>query len=85
MEGFGPKRATLKSDAVLTVFCFSSPTKHRKLSKARESRALHRSVIEDLTVLYYSFIKSDTRIAKNRKVFKRLFSALSVLDKIVSY
>ena len=48
MEGFGPKRATLKSDAVPTVFCFSNPAKRRKLSEARESRALHHSIIEDL-------------------------------------
>ena len=48
VKGFGPKRATLKSDAVPTVFCFSNPAKRRKLSKARESRALHCSIIEDL-------------------------------------
>ena len=48
VEGFGPKRATLKLDAVPTVFCFSNPANHRKLSEARESRVLHRSVIEDL-------------------------------------
>ena len=48
VERFGPKRTMLKSDAVPTVFCFSNPDKRRKLSKARESRALHRSIIEDL-------------------------------------
>ena len=48
VEGFGPKRATLKLDAVPTVFCFSNPAKRRKLSEARESRALHQSIIEDL-------------------------------------
>ena len=45
MKGFGLKRTTLKSDAVPIVFCFSSPTKCRK---ARESRTLHYSIIEDL-------------------------------------
>ena len=48
VEGFGPKRAMLKSDTVPTVFYFSNPAKHRKLSEARESRALHRSITEDL-------------------------------------
>ena len=48
VEGYGPKRATLKSDAVPTVFCFSNPAKRRKRNEARESRVLHRSIIEDL-------------------------------------
>ena len=48
VPGFGPKRAMLKPDAVLTVFCFSIPAKRRKLSKAREARALHRSIVDDL-------------------------------------
>ena len=48
VEVFGPKRATLKSDAVPTVFYFLNPAKHRKLSEARELRALHCSIIEDL-------------------------------------
>ena len=48
MEGFGPKQPTLKADAVPTVFCFSQPTKRRKLSEAREAKALHRSIIDDL-------------------------------------
>ena len=39
MERFGPARRTLKSKAVLTLFCFTSASKRRKLSKARESRA----------------------------------------------
>ena len=34
-------------------------------------------------MLYYSFIEPDTHMAKNRKAFKRFFSALSVLDKTV--
>ena len=48
VEGFGQKRATLKLDAVPTVFYFLNPAKRRKLSEARELRALHRSIIEDL-------------------------------------
>ena len=48
VEGYGPKRPTLKPEAVPTVFCFSQPAKHRKLSKMREARALHRSIIDDL-------------------------------------
>ena len=46
--GFGPKREMLKPDTVPTVFCFSNPAKRRKLSEAREARALHRSIIDDL-------------------------------------
>ena len=46
--GLGPKRATLKPDTVSTVFCFSNLAKRRKLSKAREARALDRSIIDDL-------------------------------------
>ena len=45
---FEPKRITLKANAVPIVFCFSSPAKHRKLNEAKEARALHRSVIDDL-------------------------------------
>ena len=48
MEGFGPKRPTLKPEVVPTVFCFSQPAKRKKLSKMREARALHRSIIDDL-------------------------------------
>ena len=32
VEGFGPKRPTLKPEAVPTVFGFSQPAKHRKLT-----------------------------------------------------
>ena len=35
------------------------------------------------TVLYYSFIEPDTRMAKNRKALKMFFSALSAMDKTV--
>ena len=35
----------------------------------------------ELHVLYYPFIEPDMRMAKNRKAFKRFFSALSALDK----
>ena len=35
-------------------------------------------------MLYSSFIELDTRMAKNQKVFKRVFSALSALDKTVT-
>ena len=31
MEGFEPKKATLKPDVVAKAFCYSNPTKHRKL------------------------------------------------------
>ena len=48
VPGFEPKREMLKPDAVPRVFCFLSPAKHRKLSKAREARTLHRSIIKDL-------------------------------------
>jgi len=46
VEGFGPKRPTLKADAIPTVFCFSNPVKRRKLSEAREARAMHHSIIK---------------------------------------
>ena len=46
--GFRLKGAMIKPDTVSTVFCFSNPAKHRKLSKAREARALHRSIIDNL-------------------------------------
>jgi len=48
VEGFEPKRPMLKPDAILTMFCFSNPTKCRKLSKAREARTLHCSIIDNL-------------------------------------
>ena len=48
VEGFGPKRAMLKSDTVPTVFCFLNPAKCRKLNKVRESRTVHHSIIDDL-------------------------------------
>ena len=35
-------------------------------------------------MLYYPFIEPDTFMAKNRKAFKRFFSALSALDKTIS-
>jgi len=47
-EGFEPKRPMLKLDAIPTEFCFSNPTKHRKLSEAKEARAMHCSIIDDL-------------------------------------
>ena len=34
-------------------------------------------------MLYYPFIELDTRMEKNRKAFRRFFSALSVLDKTI--
>ena len=34
-------------------------------------------------MLYYPFIEPDTRVEKNRKAFKRFFSALSALDKTI--
>ena len=48
IEGFRPKRVMLKPEAVPTVVCFSQPTKHRKLSEAREAKAMHCFIIEDL-------------------------------------
>ena len=48
VEGFGSKRPTLKPDEIPMVLCFSQPVKHRKLSKTREVKALHRSIIDDL-------------------------------------
>ena len=48
MEGFGPKRPTLKPEVIPTVFCFSQPAKRRKLSEMREARALRHSIIDDL-------------------------------------
>ena len=48
IEGLGPKRPTLKPEAVPTVFCFSQPTKRRKLSEAREAKSMHRFIIDDL-------------------------------------
>ena len=36
-------------------------------------------------VLYYPFIEPDTRMAKNRKAFKRFFLVLSALNKTVKY
>ena len=32
-------------------------------------------------MLYYPFTELDTHMEKNRKAFKRFFSALSTLDK----
>ena len=34
-------------------------------------------------MLYCPFIEPDTRMVKNRKAFKRFFSALSALDKTI--
>ena len=48
MEGFSPKRPTLKPGAVSTVFCFSQPAKRRKLSETREAETLHRLVVNHL-------------------------------------
>ena len=48
LEGFGPSRQTLKPDAVPTVFAFNSPPKHRKLSEARQAKAQHKAVVNEL-------------------------------------
>ena len=48
MEGYGPSRCTLKPDAVPTVFCFTSAPKRRKLSKAREAKAQHCVIVDEL-------------------------------------
>ena len=34
-------------------------------------------------MLYYPFIEPDTHMAKNRKAFKKFFSAFSALDKTI--
>ena len=35
-------------------------------------------------MLYYSFIEPDMCMVKNHKAFKRFFSALTVMDKVVN-
>ena len=50
IEGFGPKRPTLKPEAVPTVFCFSQLTMRRKLIEAREAKAMHHSIIDNSLV-----------------------------------
>ena len=47
VEGFGPKRPTLKPEVVPMVFCILRPAKRRKLSETREGKALHHSIIDD--------------------------------------
>ena len=48
LKGFGPSKRTLKADAVPTIFAFNSPPKRRKLSEARQAKAQHRAVVEEL-------------------------------------
>ena len=48
LEGFGPSRQTLKPDAVPTIFAFSSLPKRRKFSEARQAKAQHMNVMEEL-------------------------------------
>ena len=49
LEGYGPSRRTLNPDAVPTIFAFNqSPPKRRKLSEARQAKAQHRVVVEEL-------------------------------------
>ena len=48
LEGFGPSRQTLKPDAVPTVFAFNSPPMRRKLSEARQAKAQHKAVVNEL-------------------------------------
>ena len=48
LEGFGPSRQSLKTDAVPTIFTFNSPPKRRKLSEARQAMAQHRAIVEEL-------------------------------------
>ena len=49
LEGYGPSRRTLNPDAVPTIFAFNqSPPKRRKLSEARQAKAQHRAVVEEL-------------------------------------
>ena len=49
LEGFGPSRRTLKPDAVPTVFAFNSPPKRRKLSEARQAKAVVNELLGDST------------------------------------
>ena len=48
LEGFGPSRLMLKPDAVPSVFAFNSPSKRRKLSEARQAKAQHKAVVNEL-------------------------------------
>ena len=50
LEGFRPAGQTLKPDTihVLTIFTFNSPPKRRKLSEARQAKAQHRAIVEEL-------------------------------------
>ena len=48
LEGYGPSRCILKPDSVPTVFCFTSASKRRKLSEAREAKAQHRAIVDGL-------------------------------------
>ena len=50
LEGFRPARQTLKPDAVhvLTIFTFNSPPKRRKLREARQAKAQHSAIVEEL-------------------------------------
>ena len=41
-------RCSSQKLCLYTVFCFSQLTKRRKLSKAREAKAMHCSVIDNL-------------------------------------
>ena len=60
LEGFGPSRRTLKSDALLTIFSFNSPPKWRKLSEARQAKAQHRIVVEELLAEQNSNVATET-------------------------
>ena len=48
MEGYGPSRHTLKPGAVPTVFCFTSVPMRKKLGEAREAKAQHHAIVDEL-------------------------------------
>ena len=69
LEGFGPSRRTLKPDAVPTIFSFHSLPKRRKLSEARQAKAQHRSVVEELLEEQTSDVATETeRVVTTRDV-----------------
>ena len=60
LEGFRPSRQMLKPDAVPTIFSFSSLPKRRKLSEAKQAKAQHRSVVEELLKEQNSDVATET-------------------------
>ena len=48
LAGFVPSRETLKADAMPMIFSLNSPSKRSKLSEARQAKAQHRDLVEEL-------------------------------------